>query len=78
MEAGLYDAKGVLCLDARNQVHFTIAGAGTLMDNRGTSRGSRVVQMYNGRAEISLIKHSGESVIAVSADKLNPAFCTVR
>jgi beta-galactosidase len=77
VEARLYDDKSVLCLDARNQVHFTIAGTGTLIDNRGTSRGSRVVQMYNGRAEISLIKNSGESVIAVSAGKLKPAFCTV-
>ena len=34
VEARLYDAKGKSCLDARNQVRFTIAGAGTLIDNQ--------------------------------------------
>ena len=48
VEAKVYDSKGVLCLDARNQVHFSIAGAGKLLDNRGTSRGSRVVSSAMG------------------------------
>jgi beta-galactosidase len=78
VEARLYDANGVLCLDARNQVRFSLAGGGTLIDNLGTPRGSRVVQLYNGRAEIT-IRRSGESqaVSAVSSPNLPTAFCTI-
>ena len=77
VEAKLYDAKGVLCLDARNRLRFSIAGIGTLIDNRGTSKGSRVVEMYNGRAEISLTRKDGGSVVAVSTAGIKPAFCTI-
>jgi beta-galactosidase len=54
VEAKLFDARGVLCLDARNVVCFSLAGPGRLIDNLGTTRGSRELQMANGRAEISL------------------------
>jgi len=77
VEAKLYDAKGVLCLDARNQVHFSVAGVGRLIDNRGTARGSRIVQLYNGRAEITLTCNGGSSVVAVAATGLPTAFCNV-
>ena len=77
VEAKLYDAKGVLCLDARNQVHFSVAGVGRLIDNRGTARGSRVVQLYNGRAEITLTRNGGGSVVAVASAELPTAFCNV-
>jgi beta-galactosidase len=77
VEAKLYDSKGVLCLDARNQVHFSVAGSGKLTDNLGTARGSRVVQLYNGRAEITLTPNDGGSVVAVAASGLSTAFCTV-
>jgi beta-galactosidase len=77
VEARLYDANGIICLDARNSVRFTIAGVGTLIDNRGTSRGSRVVQMYNGRAEISLTENDGASVIGAEVSGVKTAFCTV-
>ena len=39
VEAKLYDAHGVLCLDSRNTVRFSLAGDGKLLDNLGTSRG---------------------------------------
>ena len=77
VEARLYDANGVLCLDAKNQVRFTIAGAGTLLDNRGTSRGSRAVQMYNGRAEISLTSPSGGSVVGAEISGIKATFCAL-
>jgi beta-galactosidase len=77
VEVKLYDAKGVLCLDARNRLRFTIAGLGTLIDNRGTVKASRVVELCNGRAEISLLRNDGGSVVGVSAEKLKPAFCTI-
>jgi beta-galactosidase len=77
VEAKLYDAKGALCLDARNRLRFSIAGMGSLIDNRGTSKASRVVEMYNGRAEISLARREGGSVVAVSAAGIKPAFCNI-
>jgi beta-galactosidase len=77
VEATLYDPKGVLCLDARNRLRFTIAGTGSLIDNRGTSRASRVVEMYNGRAGISLTQKEGGSVVAVNTTGIKPAFCNI-
>ncbi len=73
VEAKLYDAKGILCLDARNQVRFSVAGRARLIDNLGTSRGSRVVQLCNGRAQITL-QTATQSVIAVTAVGLTGAF----
>ncbi len=45
VSAHLYDSKGVLCLDSRNVVRFSLAGAGRLLDNLGTTRGSRELQL---------------------------------
>ena len=75
--ATLHDANNVLCLDAKNIVRFTLAGDGTLIDNRGTSTGSRVVQLYNGRAEITLNRSSGESSIAISSQGLPTALLSL-
>ena len=76
VEATLHDTKGVLCLDARNRVTFTIAGSGTLIDNRGTTKASRVVEMCNGRAEITVFRNDGISVVGVTAKGIRPAFTT--
>jgi beta-galactosidase len=75
VEATLYDAKGILCLDARNQVRFSVAGGAKLIDNLGTSRGSRVVQLYNGRAQITLqTPPTVQSVVAVNTPGITGAF----
>jgi beta-galactosidase len=76
VQARLYDAQGLLCLDSKAQVRFSIAGQGTLLDNLGTVRGSRVVQLSNGRAEIS-IKRSGSCIVGISATGLPAAFCNI-
>ena len=55
VEARLFDRKGVLCLDSAEIVRFSLVGAGKLVDNLGTTRGSREVQLSNGRAEISIV-----------------------
>jgi beta-galactosidase len=55
----------------------SIAGMGSLIDNRGTSKASRVVEMYNGRAEISLTRKEGGSVVAVSTGGIKPSFCNI-
>ncbi len=78
IETKLYDDKGILCLDARNQVRFSLAGGGRLIDNQGTPSGSRVVQLYNGRAEITLENSpTGQTVAAVSSAGIPSAFCTI-
>lgn len=69
----VYDAEGVPCLDARDSVRFSVAGEGELLDNLGTARGSRELQLYNGRAEISLIRTSG-CTLGVAGKGLQPAF----
>jgi beta-galactosidase len=74
VEAKMLDADGVQCLDSRAVVRFSLAGEGRLIDNLGTCGGSRVIQMYNGRAEISL-QHNGPVAVCVvskgvSADQL--------
>jgi len=77
VEAHLLDDQGVLCLDARNRVRFSIAGAGTLLDNLGTSTGSRLIELYNGRAAVAFVHNAGPSEIAVTGDGIKGALLTV-
>jgi beta-galactosidase len=77
VEAKLFDANGVLCLDAKNRVRFSLAGSGRLIDNLGTSTGSRVVEMYNGRARISIDRAAGASAVSVVSDGIAPAFISI-
>lgn len=57
VEVKLFDVNGVLCLDAMQFVRFSLTGPGQLIDNLGTTRGSRELQLANGRAQISLKVH---------------------
>lgn len=57
VEAQLHDANGVLCLDAQQYVRFSLTGSGRLIDNLGTTRASRELQLANGRAQISVDLH---------------------
>ena len=77
IEATAHDANGVLCLDARNSVRFSVAGSGALIDNQGTSRGSRVVQLYNGRARISIRRNGGASTAGVVCEGITAAFIDI-
>jgi beta-galactosidase len=77
VEATLLDANGVLCLDSRATVRFSLAGSGKLIDNLGTSTGSRVVQMYNGRAQISLQRNNGANTVAVVTEGIAPASVSI-
>jgi beta-galactosidase len=63
----------VRILDSRNAVRFSLAGDGTLLDNMGTARGSRELQLSNGRAEISAI-HKNGCTIGVACEGLPAAF----
>ncbi len=69
----IFDAQGVPCLDARNTVRFSLAGDGKLLDNLGTARGSRELQLYNGRAQISA-KRNGGCTVGVACEGLPAAF----
>jgi beta-galactosidase len=74
VQATLYDKNGVPCLDATNWINFSLAGNGTLIDDLGTSKGSRKVQAYNGRAVISVKLNAGSSVIGVLSPGLPVIF----
>jgi len=70
----LLDDKNVLCLDAANWIQFGLTGDGKLVDNLGTPSGSRKVQLYNGRAVISIRTNSGKSVVSASVEGVPAAF----
>jgi beta-galactosidase len=76
LEARAFDAKGVMCLDARSFVRFGLAGDGRLIDNLGTSTTARKVQLYNGRALIS-VQRKGKSVVSVSSEGLPATFLSL-
>jgi beta-galactosidase len=77
VEARLLDANGKQCLGARDRVRFGLTGDGILLDNLGTIRGSRSVELCNGRAEISLTTGRGTSVISAHIQSVPTAFLTV-
>jgi beta-galactosidase len=77
IEAKLLDANGVLCLDANNYVYFGLTGDGKLIDNQGTSSGARKVQLYNGRATISLYSNNGKNVASVKSDSIQTQFLSL-
>ncbi len=54
LEAQLFDKNNIRCLDSKKYVEFEIIGNGSLIQNQGTSTGSRKLQTYNGRARIKV------------------------
>lgn len=74
IEAKLFDNKNVQCLDAANWIRFGLTGDGKLIDDLGTSSGSRYVQMYNGRVIIRVQKNNGKSVISAKVDGVSTVF----
>jgi beta-galactosidase len=73
LEARAYDESNIWCLDATNVVRFGLTGDGRLLDDLGTDRGSRVVQLANGRAWISA-KLDGTAMASVTSDGIQPVF----
>jgi len=68
------DKNGLMCLDAKNQVHFQLSGDGKLMNNLGTSTGSNKIQLYNGRAMIKVRLNNGNSIVSVSSESIPTEF----
>jgi beta-galactosidase len=78
VEARLLDEQEVLCLDARTRVRFSIAGNGRLVDNLGTPTGSRVVELANGRARITVQRTGSETtVVAIQAKGVSGTVLTL-
>ncbi|MCK5136789.1 MAG: glycoside hydrolase family 88 protein [Bacteroidales bacterium] len=71
------DDQGVLCLDATEFVRFGLTGDGSLIDNLGTSNGSRKIQLMNGRAQIRVKLNGGYSVASVSSGAVPTEFCVL-
>ena len=78
LEVQLLDRLGVPCLDTSNLVRFGLTGDGTLLDNLGTSKGSRSVQLYNGRARISVQLTGPMAIASVASAGLDTTFLTVK
>lgn len=76
IEATLVDAADVLCLDSRLNIRFSLEGAGRLIDNLGTTRASRELQLTNGRAEIS-VEVKGKCSLGAVIEGLSPAVLQV-
>jgi len=77
IEARAFDKDGVPCLDAANLVRFDLTGDGRLLDDLGTSTGSRAVQLYNGRAQISLRLSGSQVVASVASEGLPTRFLAI-
>jgi beta-galactosidase len=77
VEVKAVDANNVLCLDAATEVKFNLLGDGELIKDQGTSSASSKVQLYNGRAEISLKTNDKKNVVSVSAVGLPTEFLTI-
>jgi len=76
LQVKLLDKNNIPCLDASNTVAFDLTGDGALIDNLGTSDGSRKVQAYNGRAIIR-VRKKGKSVVSVKVDGLTTSFIEI-
>ena len=74
IEVKLFDDENVQCLDAANWVRFGLTGDGTLIDDLGTTTGSRYIQMYNGRAIIRIKTNNGHSVVSAKVDGVPTVF----
>jgi beta-galactosidase len=77
VEVRAYDKTDVFCPDAANLVRFDLTGDGRLLDNLGTARGSRAVQLANGRAQISLQLSGRRAVVTVAGKGFSTQFLNV-
>ena len=74
VEARLYDANGIRCLDSSDWIEFSVAGNDNLLRNQGTACGSARIQAANGRALIRLKDSNVPCVVAAKSGALAPAF----
>ena len=72
------DKNGTLCLDAKNFIEYSLSGKGNMIDDLGTSTGSRKVQLFNGAGMIRVNLDHSTNWIAVNAEGLKPAFARLK
>lgn len=72
----LNDAAGNRCLDAKNQVEFSLAGDARLIENQGTASGSRKVELHNGTAKIRVVYEDDNWTAAIKTAGIKTAFVT--
>ena len=70
IEAQLCDANGIRCLDNSDWMEFSIIGDGELLENQGTTTGSRRIQAANGRATIRVKSQTGDYIVGVRCGKI--------
>lgn len=73
LEVKIFDKDHVLCLDAKNQVEFSVSGDAMLIDNQGTANGSREVQLCNGVSKIKIKKTGLSHSVSVQSNGLKTA-----
>lgn len=76
IEAQITDKNGIRCLNSQTVIEFDILGDGQLIQNQGTSIGSRKIQAYNGRACIKA-KISGRNILLAKSENLPNNFITI-
>lgn len=74
VEVKVYDENGVQVLDSQNYVRFGLTGDGELLKNLGTTTGSELLQLYNGRAIIRVKQNNGENIVSVKSEGLPTQF----
>jgi beta-galactosidase len=77
IQVKLLDNRNVQCMDAANWVRFELAGDGKMIENQGTSTGSRKVQAYNGTAIIRVNTNGGNSVVSAKVDGVPTSFISL-
>lgn len=82
VEAQVEDANGLKCLDHSEFIRFGLIGDATLVENQGTSTGSRVIQTSNGRARIKVrmkseVKQCDKAILSASMKGIPTAYITL-
>lgn len=68
-----FDKNHVYCLDAKNKIEFSVGGDAQLIDDLGTSTGSRKVELCNGQGKIKIRKTGSVYSAFVSSEGLQTA-----
>ncbi len=76
IQAQIKDEKGIRCLDSQKEIEFQLLGEGKLIQNMGTSTGSRKIQASNGRASIKAIV-KGKCMVSVKVEGLPIHFMSI-
>lgn len=59
------DKKGLQCLDYEDRVYFQCLNGGEALVSQGTSTGSEVIEMANGKASIEIKRHSKDKPLQI-------------